>query len=99
MGGVEAIWGGRQWSICCISGHCWEQLPNLALPPPQCRLHRCFWLEGARILVGSKRGGRKSVHGGGDDRVTGLTLIFRCGMFDALFLGEKYGGGMMLVCY
>ena len=25
MGGVEAIWGGRQWSICCIGGHCWER--------------------------------------------------------------------------
>ncbi len=42
----------------------------------------------------SKRGGRKSVHGDGVDRVTGLTLIFRCGMFDALFfLVKKYGGG------
>ena len=48
----------------------------------------------------SKRGGRKSVHGDGVDRVTGLTLIFRCGMFDALFfLVKKYGGGMMLVYY
>ena len=48
------------------------------------------------VLVGSKRGGRKSVHGdGGDggDRDTGLTPIFRCGVFDALFLREKDEGG------
>jgi hypothetical protein len=48
------------------------------------------------VLVGSKRGGRKSVHGdGGDggDRDTGLTPIFRCGVFDALFLREKVWGG------
>ena len=45
-------------------------------------------------MVGSERGERKSVHGdGGGDRDAGLTLIFRCGMFDALFLREKLWGG------
>ena len=43
----------------------------------------------------SERGerGRKSVHGDGVNRVAGLTPIFRCGMFDALFLREKVWGG------
>jgi hypothetical protein len=44
-------------------------------------------------LVGSERGERKSVHGDGGDRDTGLTPIVRCGMFDALFLLEKVWGG------
>jgi hypothetical protein len=34
------------------------------------------------------------------NRVTELTPINQCGMFDALFLHEKvWGGGMMLLCY
>jgi hypothetical protein len=41
-----------------------------------------------------EEGGRKSVHGdGGGDRDTRLTPIFRCGMFDALFICEKVWGG------
>jgi len=43
---------------------------------------------GSKGFVVSERGerGRKSVHGDGVNRVAGLTPIFRCGMFDALFL-------------
>jgi hypothetical protein len=44
-------------------------------------------------LVGSEREGRKSVHNVGVDRDGGLTLTFRCGLFDALFLHEKVWGG------
>ncbi len=49
----------------------------------------------------NERGGRKSVHGGSYDKITGLTTIFRCVTFDDLFLGEKlhYGVGMMLIWY
>ena len=93
MGSAEAIWGGRRRLICCIGGRCWERWPNPALPPPLCRLHGCCQWEGARVLVGSERGGRKSVHGDGGDRVTGLTPIFWCGMFNALFLHAKEWGG------
>ncbi len=50
-------------------------------------------------MVGSERGRRKSVHNVGVDRDGGLTLIFPCGLFDALILHEKVWGGMMLVCY
>ncbi len=49
-------------------------------------------------MAGSKRGGRKSVHVGGDDRVTGLTLIFDVGCSMTYFSVKKYGGGMMLIC-
>ena len=51
-------------------------------------------------MVRSERGGRKSVHGGGVDKVTvtGLTTVFQYVTFDALFLGEKvWGGGMILI--
>jgi hypothetical protein len=42
-------------------------------------------------LVGSERGRRKSVHNVGVDRDDddGLSLILRCGLFDALFLHEQ----------
>ena len=43
-------------------------------------------------MVRSKRGGRKSVHGDGADRVIELTQIFKCVTFDALFLVKTYGG-------
>ena len=50
-------------------------------------------------MVGSKRGGRKSVHNVGVDRDTaGLTLIFDVGCSTPYFSVKKYGGGMMLVC-
>ena len=52
-----------------------------------------------RFWSGARGGGRKSVHNVGVDRDCGLTLTFLCGLFNALFLGEKYEGGMMLVCY
>jgi hypothetical protein len=52
-----------------------------------------------RFGSGASGGGRKSVHNVGVDRDCGLTLTFLCGLFNALFLGEKYEGGMMLVCY
>ena len=42
-----------------------------------------------------REGGRKSVHNVGVDRYGGLTLTFRCGLFDALFLHEKIWGGMI----
>ena len=51
------------------------------------------------VWVANERGGRKSGHDDGYDRVTGLTTIFRCVTFDALFLGEKYGEDMMLIWY
>ena len=53
-------------------------------------------VRGGRVLVGSRRGGRKSVLGAGVDRVNGLTTFFGCVTLDALFLGEKVWGGMML---
>ncbi len=37
--------------------------------------------------------GCKSVHNDGVDRVTGLTQIFRCVTYDALFFGEKVWWG------
>ncbi len=40
-------------------------------------------------MIGRARGGRNNFHGGGYVRVTGLTTIFRCVTFEALFLGEK----------
>ena len=49
-------------------------------------------------MVGSKRGGRKSVHNVGVDRDAGLTLIFDVGCSTPYFSVKKYGGGMMLVC-
>ena len=50
--------------------------------------------EGAQgFWSGAKGGGRKSVHNVGVDRDGGLTLTFRCGLFDALFLREKVSGG------
>ena len=50
--------------------------------------------EGAQgFWSGARGGGGISVHNVGVDRDTGLTLIFQCGMFDALFLLEKVWGG------
>jgi hypothetical protein len=81
--------GGRQQSIFCVDGHRWTRWPNSVLPPSLLHSHGCCRWGGARDLVGSERGGRKSVHGNGDDRDIGLTPIIQCGMFDALFLHEK----------
>ncbi len=52
-------------------------------------------------LVGSERGERKSVHNVGVNRDGdgGLTLSFNVGCSTPYFSVEKYGGGMMLVCY
>ena len=43
-------------------------------------------------MVGSKRGGRKSVHNVGVDRDTGLTLIFNVGCSTPYFSVKKDGG-------
>ena len=50
--------------------------------------------EGAYSFGHEQEGGEKRFHGdSGVNRVTGLTPIFQCGMFDALFLHEKVWGG------
>ena len=55
--------------------------------------------EGAQgFWPGARGGGRKSFHGDGGDRDTGLTPIFRCCLMP-YFSVKKYGGGMMVVCY
>ena len=61
MCGTEAICGGWGWSICCVDEHCWKRWPNLVLPPPWYCSHGSFWWVGARVLIGSERGGRKVV--------------------------------------
>jgi len=66
--------------------------------PPLFCSHGCCWWEGARVLVGSKRGGRKSVH-----RVDRNFLM--CDVWCRIspwksMLGEKeWGGGMILMCF
>ena len=93
MGGeVEAIWGGQQQSICCITDFCNVHVLHAGQIWPFCQ--RCDAFMGVigkgvqGVLVANKRGGG-SVHGGGYDRVTELTTIFQCVTFDALFFGEK----------
>ena len=70
-----------------------DAVTNLALPQSLLllRLQGCCRWGGARVLVGSKRGGRTSVHGDGGDGDTGLTPIFWCGVFDALFFRKVWG--------
>jgi len=63
-----------------------DAVAEFGAPTVTLRSHGCCRWEGARVLVGSERGGRIIVHGDGGDRDTGLTPIFRSGMFDALFL-------------
>ena len=93
MGGTEAIWGGPQQSICCITNVCnMHVLRAGQIWPFCCRRDALTGVigEGVQgVLVANERGGRKSVHGGGYNRVTGLTTIFQCVTFDALFLSEK----------
>ena len=55
-------------------------------------------VRGCKGFGREQEGGRKSVHGGGGDRVTGLTLIFDVGCSMPYFSVKKYGGGMMLIC-
>jgi hypothetical protein len=78
MGGTEAIWGGQQRLICCVDGHRWTRWPSSALPPSLLRSHGCCRCGGARVLVGSERGGRKSVHNVGVDRLSWKCCHFRC---------------------
>ena len=54
-------------------------------------------LEVGNVLVRSKRGWIKCVHGGGVDRVTGLTTIFESVTLMLYFSVKKYGGGMILI--
>ena len=85
--------GGRHWLICCVDRQRWTRWPNSAPPVVAIALAWVLSLRGRKVLVGSKSGGRKSAHGVGGDRDTGLTPIFRCGMFETLFLREKVWGG------
>ena len=99
IGDAEAVWGDCQRSICHVDGHHWERWPNLAFLPPYCCL--CMVLP----VRGFKGVGQEQEGGGGEKkkkcpywcwwyRVTGLTKIFWCVMFNALFFNEeKYGGG------
>jgi hypothetical protein len=101
MGGAEAIWGGRQRSICCFDGHRWTRWPNSALPPSLLRSHGAWVLSvRGRKGFGREREARgRKVHNVGGDRDGGLTLIFDVGCSTPFFSVKKYGGGMMLVCY
>ncbi len=66
--------------ICCIANICNVRILRAGQIWPFCH-HRCALMgvvgevvQG--VLVVNKRGGRKSVHDGGYDRVTGLNTIF-----------------------
>ncbi len=67
--------------------------PNSAILPPRVRSQGCCRWGGARGFGCEWEGGRKSFHGGGYNRVTGLTTFFWCVTFDALFLFEKVWWG------
>ena len=80
MGGAEAIWGSQQQLICCIADICNVQVLRAGRIWPF-RRHGCALMgvvgEGVQgVLVTNERGRRKSVHGGGYDRVMELTSIF-----------------------
>ena len=84
LGGSTAVDLLRQWAL-------------LVAVAKECA-HMGFVGEVVQGFWSGARGGRKVsiffVNG-----VTGLTPIFQCGMFDALFLREKLCGGMTIVCY
>jgi hypothetical protein len=77
MGSAETIWGGQRRSICCVAN-----IGNVNVASAGqiwwFRHHGCarMGVVSERVLVRSKGGVRKSVHGGDVDRVKWLTTIF-----------------------
>jgi len=60
---MEAIWEGRQLSICCVERHRWQRWPNLAIPPPAATIALAWVLlllvKGPKSFGWEQEGGEK----------------------------------------